>query len=121
MVVVKIRRPLAPRAVFFARVAKSSLAALLLIAVSLAIGMAGCHGFEGMSWLDAFVNTAMILSGMGPVTELRTAGGKFFAGCYALYSGLALITIAAVLLAPVVHRFLHRFHLEIGSGDDNKS
>jgi hypothetical protein len=113
----KSQRPLLPRNEFFVRVAQSSLAAFVLIAVSLAIGMGGYHHFEKMPWIDAFVNAAMILSGMGPVTELHTSGGKLFAGCYALYSGLALITIAAVLLAPVVHRFLHRFHIEIGSGD----
>lgn len=115
----KSRRPLPPRSEFFARVAKNSLAALGLILVSLAIGMAGYHHFEKMPWIDAFVNAAMILSGMGPVTELHTSGGKLFAGCYALYSGLALITIAAVLLAPLVHRFLHRFHIEIGASDDS--
>ena len=111
-------RPLLPRRAFLARVARSGLAALALVAVSLGIGMAGYHSFEGMPWLDAFVNAAMILSGMGPVQELHTSAGKLFAGFYALYSGLALITIAAILLAPVVHRFLHRFHIELGSRDN---
>jgi hypothetical protein len=100
--------------VFLARVARSSLVAFSLVVVSLFIGMAGYHYTEDMPWIDSFVNAAMILSGMGPVGELHTYGGKLFAGCYALYSGLALITIAAVLLAPVVHRFLHRFHIELG-------
>ncbi|HEV2063729.1 MAG TPA: hypothetical protein VGS00_04185 [Thermoanaerobaculia bacterium] len=98
--------------------ARSGLAALALVVASLVIGMVGYHGFEGMSWIDAFVNAAMILSGMGPIGELHSSGGKIFAGCYALYSGLALITIAAILLAPVAHRFLHRFHIEIGSRED---
>src|SRR6266542_655584 len=111
----KRRRPLPPRGAFFVRVARSGLVAFGLIAASLCVGMAGYHYSEGMPWIDAFVNAAMILSGMGPVGELRTTGGKLFAGFYALFSGLALITIAAVLLAPVVHRFLHRFHIEIGS------
>lgn len=101
-----------------ARVARNGLLALGVIAVSLAMGMAGYHFLEGMTWLDAFVNAAMILSGMGPMGELRSTGGKLFAGLYALYSGLALLSIAAILLAPIVHRFLHRFHLELGSRGD---
>ena len=84
---------------------------LAVIGVSLFLGMFGYHHFENMTWIDAFVNASMILSGMGPIGELHTSAGKLFAGCYALYSGLALITIAAILLAPVAHRILHRFHL----------
>jgi hypothetical protein len=82
------------------------------------MGMAGYHFLEGMDWVDAFVNAAMILSGMGPIGELKTTGGKIFAGCYALYSGLALITIAAITFSPVVHRFLHRFHLATHADKD---
>ncbi len=74
--------------------------------------MLGYHWLEGMPWIDAFANAAMILSGMGPLDPLRTDGGKLFAGLYAIYSGLAVILIAGVVFAPVVHRFLHRFHLE---------
>ena len=74
--------------------------------------MAGYHGCEKMPWLDAFLNAAMILSGMGPVGTLQTDAGKFFAGCYALYSGLALVTSVAIIFAPIIHRFLHKFHLE---------
>jgi hypothetical protein len=74
--------------------------------------MAGYHVFEKLSWLDAFVNAAMILSGMGPLGPLQTAAGKLFAGCYALFSGLAFITTIGVVFAPVFHRFLHKFHLE---------
>lgn len=105
---------LPPRGQFLRRVARSGLAALTAVVVSLFVGMVGYHWTEGMPWIDAFVNAAMILSGMGPVGDLHTVGGKVFAGCYALYSGLALITIAAILLAPVAHRFLHRFHIELG-------
>ncbi|MEX2112538.1 MAG: hypothetical protein WD845_05095 [Pirellulales bacterium] len=83
-----------------------------LVAVSLAAGVAGYHFLEGMSWMDAFVNASMILSGMGPVTELHTEMGKLFAGCYALYSGLAVILATGLILAPVIHFVLHRFHLE---------
>ena len=109
---------LLPRRLFLASVARSGLGALAAIVVSLLVGMVGYHWTEGMPWIDAFVNAAMILSGMGPVGDLHTAGGKVFAGCYALYSGLALITIAAILLAPVAHRFLHRFHIELGKERD---
>jgi hypothetical protein len=83
-----------------------------LVIVSLGVGMAGYHGYEGLSWIDAFLNASMILSGMGPLLQPATTGGKLFAGFYALYSGLAVLVIAGVIFGPVVHRFLHRFHLE---------
>lgn len=106
------RQPLLPRRVFYGRLARSIGIGLLIVLVSLAIGMAGYHFLEKMSWLDAFVNAAMILSGMGPLGSLQTSAGKLFAGCYALYSGLALVTTVGVVFAPVFHRFLHKFHLE---------
>ncbi len=85
--------------------------ALVLIAISLFIGMIGYRHYEQMSWLDAFLNSAMLLGGMGPVkTEGLSDGGKLFAGIYALYAGLAFIAVMGILLAPVVHRVLHRFH-----------
>ena len=74
--------------------------------------MAGYSYFESMSFADAYVNAAMILSGMGPVGNLQTDGGKIFAGCYALYSGLTLVAALGIMFAPVIHRFLHKFHLE---------
>jgi len=83
-----------------------------LVALCLGTGMCGYHGFEKMGWIDSFVNASMILSGMGPVGELKTDGGKLFAGCYALFSGLALTVVVGVILAPVIHRALHKFHLE---------
>ena len=97
---------------FVGRLAASCLAAAALIAVSLYGGMCGYRYFEGMPWVDAFVNASMILSGMGPVSTLETSGGKIFAGSYALYSGLALILATGLIIAPVVHRVMHRFHLE---------
>jgi hypothetical protein len=106
------KKPLLPRRAFYARMARSIALAIGIAMVSLGIGMAGYHGFEGLSWLDAFLNAAMILSGMGPVASLQTTGGKLFAGCYALFSGLALITTLAVIIAPLFHRFLHKFHME---------
>jgi len=106
--------PLLPRRMLYRRVAASIAIGVAVIGIALGIGMAGYHGFEGMEWVDAFVNAAMILSGMGPACELKTDGGKVFAGCYALFSGLAFISLTGILLAPVAHRALHKFHLEHG-------
>jgi len=105
-------QPLLPRRQFYARMARSAAVALLVIAVALGIGMVGYRAFESMSWVDAFVNAAMILSGMGPVSSLQTNGGKIFAGCYALFSGLAFIASIGIVFAPAFHRFLHKFHVE---------
>ena len=103
---------LLPRKLYILRLFKSGLLGLLLITLSLLVGMWGYHDFEKMSWIDAFVNAAMILSGMGPVSPLATDGGKLFAGFYALYSGLAFILIIGLVLAPMVHRLFHKYHLE---------
>lgn len=80
--------------------------------------MLGYHELESMPWIDAFVNAAMILSGMGPMGDLKTSGGKLFAGCYALYSGLALIFATSMILSPILHRVMHRFHLQASKDDD---
>jgi hypothetical protein len=106
------RQPLLSRRAFAGRVAASFGAATALIAVSLLGGMIGYHLLEGLAWIDAFVNAAMLVSGMGPLDPPRSWGGKLFAGLYALYSGLAVILAAGILFTPVVHRMLHRFHLE---------
>jgi hypothetical protein len=92
--------------------ARSFAVALSVLFASLGIGMAGYHFLERMSWLDSFENAAMILSGMGPVSPVQTPAAKVFAGCYALFSGLAFISSVGVVIAPLFHRFLHRFHLE---------
>jgi hypothetical protein len=84
----------------------------ILTVAGLAIGIAGYAGFENMSFVDAFVNAAMILSGMGPLGELKTTGGKIFAGCYAILSGLIIVIATGVVLAPIFHRVLHCFHVE---------
>jgi hypothetical protein len=104
--------PVLGKAAFAARAVRSFGLSALLVGLSLAAGMAGYGFLEGMAWLDAFVNAAMILSGMGPLDPPRTWGGKLFAGLYALYSGLALLVAAGILFAPFVHRLLHRFHVE---------
>ena len=106
------RQSLLPYAQFAQRVAVHFLVALALVAVSLGIGMAGYSYFEHMAWRDAFVNSAMLLGGMGPVDPLQTDGGKVFAGIYALYAGLIFLVASGIILAPMAHRILHRFHLE---------
>lgn len=82
---------------------------------SLLIGMAGYASFEGLPWLDAFLDAAMLLGGMGPVESPRTDGGKLFAGLYALYAGLVFLVATGVVLAPILHRLLHKFHWEVES------
>ena len=109
------RKPLLRRRAFYVRLARSLALAVAIVIGSLGLGMAGYHGFENLSWLDAFLNAAMILSGMGPVAPIQTSAGKLFAGCYALFSGLALVTTVAVIFAPIFHRFLHKFHLDADS------
>lgn len=110
--------PLLSRPAFLRRLAGSALVGLVFLVVSLALGMLGYHRFEHMAWIDAFANAAMLLSGMGPLQQPATYNGKLFAGFYALYSGLAVIFLTGILFAPVVHRALHRFHLEKGKQDD---
>ena len=103
---------LLPRAVFVRRVMRGAMAGFVFVVVSLLAGMAGYAGFEGLGWVDAFLNAAMILSGMGPIFNPQTTAGKLFAGLYAIYSGFAVIGMAAVVFAPVIHRLLHKFHIE---------
>ena len=101
------------------RVLRSLALALGMIGASLALGIFGYRYCAGFSWLDALLNASMILTGMGPVNEIHTVAGKLFASFYALFSGVVFITSVAVLLAPVVNRFLHKFHLEFASSDDD--
>ena len=102
--------PILPQALFIARLLRHSSGAMLLIVVSLAIGMAGYMAFEHLSAIDAFLNAAMLLGGMGPIHEPATWGGKLFAGLYALYCGLVVIVTMGVVMAPILHRALHKFH-----------
>ncbi|SRR5258706_6670373 len=101
---------LLPGRLFARRLSLHAAAAFALVLFSLAIGMAGYMVFEHLPWRDAFLNSAMLLGGMGPVDALKTDGGKLFAGCYALYAGLVFLVSVSVVLAPVLHRLLHRFH-----------
>ena len=101
-----------PFRLFVLRVGKSALTALAFVVVSLAIGVLGYHLLERMAWIDSLLNASMLLGGMGPVGELHTTAGKLFASFYALFAGMIFLVVAGILFAPIVHRFLHRFHLE---------
>lgn len=103
---------------FLIRVLRHMALAVLLLILSLGIGVWGYAAFEHMTLIDALLNASMILGGMGPVTPLKTEGGKLFASFYALYSAFILLTVAGVVFAPVAHRLLHYFHVVEGEGDD---
>ena len=105
-------QPLLPLAQYLGRLALSILGGLGLIGLSLWGGMAGYHFYERMTWLDAFLNASMILSGMGPLAQPQTVNGKLFAGMYALYSGFVVILASGIIFAPIIHRTLHRFHID---------
>ncbi len=104
--------PVLPPRQFILRLARWMGLAFGVVAVSLTVGTCAYHYLESLDWLDAFLNASMILGGMGPVNALKTRGGKIFASFYALYSGLAILSVAGLILAPVVHRFLHKFHVD---------
>lgn len=104
--------PLLPRRMFYRRVGRYVAAAGLLIGVSWLIGILGYKVLESMSWIDAILNSAMILGGMGPVNPLQTDAGKLFASLYALFSGMIFLVGAGLVVAPIAHRLLHQFHLD---------
>ncbi len=116
-------QPLIPRSVFLRRLGRFAAAALLLVTISWAIGILGYRILEDMTWIDATLNAAMILGGMGPVNPLKTDAGKLFASFYALFSGIVFLVSVGVLVVPILHRFLHQFHLEAdkSESDDNDS
>src|SRR5579871_2625537 len=103
---------LIPRRKFIVRLARNAGIGFFLIYLALIAGMLGYHTFEKMSWVDSFVNAAMILSGMGPLGTLSTAAGKIFAGCYALFSGLFFILVVGIIFAPLAHRTFKKFRIE---------
>jgi hypothetical protein len=112
--------PLASKAIFFLRLTRNFLATVGIVAFSLGIGTMGYHYYGGvdengapkLGWIDGFLNASMILTGMGPVDKMETNEGKLFAAFYALYSGLVFLTMVVVLITPIYHRFIHRFHLD---------
>ncbi len=107
------KQPLLTRSAFLVRQLIYLLVATGIILGSLLLGMAGYHYLENLPWIDSLVNAAMLLGGMGPVDTLHTNAGKLFASFYALYSGIIFLVSVGVIMAPLYHRFLHRFHLEI--------
>jgi len=104
------RLPPLSRTRFYRRLALHVAGAVGLLLGSLLIGMAGYRYFEALAWRDGFLNSAMLLGGMGPVDAPKTDGGKVFAGLYALYAGLVFIVAAGLVFVPVLHRLLHKFH-----------
>jgi hypothetical protein len=109
------KQRLAPMGVFYKRVLKNILFASGIIFICLMIGIAGYHYTAAIPWLDSLHNASMILSGMGPVVEIKTVSGKWFSSLYALFSGVVFITNIGIILAPALHRLFHRLHLEDGS------
>ena len=109
-------QPLLSRARYLRRQRAFAAVAAGFLAGGLLIGLLGYHGLEHLSWLDALLNAAMILGGMGPVNPLHTVAGKIFASCYALFAGLIYLVAAGILFAPLIHRMLHAFHAEIDKG-----
>ena len=106
------KQPLLSRTAFYQRMTRNVVVAFFITAFALLIGMYGYHRFEQMAWLDAFANASMILSGMGPLMTIHTTAGKLFAGFYALFSGLTFVSVVGVVMVPLFHRFLHKFHLQ---------
>jgi hypothetical protein len=97
---------------FLRRAARHLVLGVLIVAAALSIGVIGYHVLGGLGWVDAFLNASMILGGMGPVDRMESDGAKVFAACYALFSGLVLIAVMGVVLAPWLHRMLHLFHVD---------
>jgi hypothetical protein len=112
MVFERRHEPLLPRHLFLRRMARWSALAATILLGSLMLGVLGYHYLERLPWIDALLNASMIAGGMGPVDPVKTTAGKLFASFYALYSGLAIISAAGVLFAPIFHRFMHHFHVE---------
>jgi hypothetical protein len=113
------RQPLLSAKLFAKRVFRFTAISLGLMAFSLLMGICGYRYFENLSWIDALLNASMIMGGMGPVAVLRSTGGKLFASFYAIYCGAILLISIGVFLAPIVHRLMHRFHLDLESGDND--
>jgi hypothetical protein len=112
------KNPVSPHSnrVFYHRFLAAVMVAAGLIIISLSIGILGYHYIAGLAWIDSLLNASMILSGMGPMGELHSNAAKVFASCYALFSGLVLVTATGIILSPMFHRVLHRFHLEQKGG-----
>lgn len=106
------KKPLLPRAEYIKRVIRFSIFALLLLGFSLGVGVLGYHFINQLDWLDALLNASMILTGMGPVDPVQSDAAKWFASFYAIFSGVAFLSTVTVFLSPIVHRFLHKLHID---------
>lgn len=115
------RDPILPTRIFIRRLLACLALALAIIAVALGIGVAGYHFIAGLPWIDALLNAAMILTGMGPVDVLPSNAAKVFASLYALFSGVVFISLMGLLLSPIAHRVLHKFHLSEEDVNQDKS
>jgi hypothetical protein len=110
--------PVLPRREFVRRLLWSGAFALGVVTGALTLGTLGYHGIAGLDWVDAFYNASMILAGMGPATPLSSDAAKVFASVYAIFSGVVFVSSIGIVLAPLVHRFLHRFHLPTEEDDE---
>lgn len=108
----KKHQPLAPASVYYRRAFRHTIIGILIIGICLFIGIAGYHYIDGIAWIDALHNASMILGGMGPVVEIKSDAGKIFSSAYALFSGVMFITTVGIMLAPAVHRFFHKMHVD---------
>ena len=106
------RQRLAPFSTFLERLTRFGIFAIFLILISLGIGMVGYHYLANLNWIDSVYMTSMILTGMGPTIEMKSDSAKLFSSIYALYSGVAFLSICAVFFTPIIHRFLHKLHLD---------
>ena len=106
------KQPLVPRSIFYQRILKNIIIATGIMLICLAIGVAGYHYSADIPWIDSLHNASMILSGMGPVVEIKTVSGKWFSSAYALFSGVVFISIVGFILAPAIHRIFHRLNQE---------
>jgi hypothetical protein len=113
-------KPLQPFDDFLKRVFRYAVFGLLILGFSLGIGVLGYHYINDLPWLDSLLNASMILTGMGPVDEMKNDGAKWFASFYALFSGVAFLSTVAVFLTPIVHRFLRKHHLDDEAGKGSK-
>jgi len=106
------KQKLAPFSKFLKRLTGYVLFAILLILISVGIGMVGYHYFAQLDWIDSLYMASMILTGMGPTIEMKSDSSKLFSSIYALYSGVAFLSICAVFFTPIIHRFLHKLHID---------
>ena len=111
---------LVPLPTFIRRVALSLLLTLGVLGVALSVGVLGYHGIAGLSWIDSVLNASMILTGMGPVAAMTTTSSKLFASAYAMFSGVVFLSSIGLVLAPLFHRILHKFHLDDAAQDQDK-